>query len=155
MDLVLEEIKNLTLYAADAERMQLASNAIDEWFANIDDADEAETYELLGTLIDGLGNVSYSLECYRNKYRAITYVSEHCAAGDGSLQSIYDTAVSDFYLNVDICIDDSGYKYTTFEQMQEIIEGRSSVEGTTSPYHRVKTGEGGCKLQCVASVGSG
>ena len=125
MDIVLEEIKNLTLYAADAERMQLASNAIDEWFANIDDADESETYDLLGTLNDGLGNVSYTLECYRDKYRAITYISTHCADGDDTLEKIYETAESDFYLNDAACIDDSGYKYTTFEQIEEIIEGKS------------------------------
>ena len=101
-----------------------ATNAIDEWFANIDDADESETYELLGTLSDGLGNVSYTLECYRNKYRAISYISEKCASGEDSLENIYDTAESDFFLNVDECIDDSGYQYTTLDNVEDIIEGR-------------------------------
>ena len=109
--------------------MQLASNAIDEWFANIDDADESETYDLLGTLNDGLGNVSYTLECYRDKYRAITYISTHCADGDDTLENIYETANADFYLNDEACIDDSGYKYTTFVQIEEIIDGRSLARG--------------------------
>jgi hypothetical protein len=129
LDLVLEEIKNLTQYAANAERMQLAADAIDEWFANIDDADESETYDLLGTLNDGLGNISYTLECYRDKYRAISYISTHCADGDDTLANIYDTAVADFHLNDAACVDDSGYQYTTYEQIEDIIDGRLLGEG--------------------------
>ena len=118
----------MTLYAADSERMQLARDAIDQWFEEIDDAGQSSTYELLVILNNGLSNVSYTLTCYRNKVRAISYISQHCAAGDGSIDDLYDIAEGDFYVNDNDCIDDSGYQYTTREQIVAINDGLAEDE---------------------------
>ncbi|XP_028392729.1 uncharacterized protein LOC114517260 [Dendronephthya gigantea] len=131
MTVWLDEIKNLTLNAADPNIT--TADTIDRFIDNIEAAGVDETMTMQNDLIEALDSIGYKYDCLGDKIHAINTVITDCKAGDNTLENLYnEVAVVKNELNRDDCVDDDMVPYTSLEQFRTIVDAFAEHEGDWS-----------------------
>ncbi|KAK3705183.1 hypothetical protein QZH41_013978, partial [Actinostola sp. cb2023] len=100
-----------------------AAGVIQNYLANIRDANSRQTYQLSKALAGALSQVKFLYDCYVNKLRLVNYVSERCKNGTKALSVLYAEAIISFntggIVNDKTCKNDAGVAYFTAADMQK------------------------------------